>query len=69
LFKNARILLQGSDDFSLESRLAAASALNELLTGGWRGVTFARCFALDEIAAAHEYAESKRGPGRVVLSI
>lgn len=68
LFKNARILLQGSDDFPMEDKLAAAAAANEMLGGGWRGLRIDKTFDLADIAAAHEYAEA--GPqGRVVLNL
>lgn len=69
LFKNARILLLGSDDFSATERQQGAEALNALVAGGWRGVTVTQRFALDEIAHAHEWLQARRGPGRVVLRI
>jgi NADPH2:quinone reductase len=69
LFKNARLLLLGSDDFGADEKDAAAQALNELLASGWPGLVIDRTFALAEIAAAHEYLEGKRGGGRVVLEV
>ena len=68
LFKNARILLQGSDDFPMDDKLAAAAAANGMLGEGWRGLRIDRTFGLGDIAAAHEYAEAGP-PGRVVLSL
>lgn len=68
LFKNARILLLGSDDFPRADKLLAARETNAMLTAGWAGIRIARCFELDNIAAAHVYAES-RPRGRVVLSV
>lgn len=68
LFKNASLHLLGSDDFPIERKLAAASAVNELLAQGWRGVRIDRTFPLAHIAAAHEHAES-RPRGRVALSV
>jgi NADPH2:quinone reductase len=69
LFKNARLLLLGSDDFPAEARREAAAAVSALLAGGWQGVQIAATFTLDEMAAAHEFAEGKRGPGRVVVRV
>ncbi len=69
LFKNARLLLLGSDDFPAAARLEATSAVNDLLAGGWRGLSIDKAFPLAEIAEAHEHAERKRGPGRVVLRV
>lgn len=68
LFKNARILLQGSDDFPKADKLLAAQETNAMLAAGWSGIRIARRFDLDTIAAAHMYAES-RPRGRVVLSV
>jgi NADPH2:quinone reductase len=68
LFKNARLLLLGSDDFPAEQKLEAAAAANALLEGGWAGLAIAKTFTLAEIADAHIHAESGRGPGRVLLS-
>lgn len=68
LFKNARILLLGSDDFPMADKLLAAQETNAMMAAGWPGVRIVRSFELDKIAAAHVYAES--GPhGRVVLSL
>lgn len=68
LFKNARLLLLGSDDFSVEQKLAAATEANGMLGQGWRGLRIDRTFPLANIATAHEHAES-HARGRVVLSI
>ena len=68
LFKNARILLLGSDDFAIEQKLAAAHEANAMLAQGWRGLRMARRFPLADIAAAHEHAESG-ARGRVVLHV
>jgi NADPH2:quinone reductase len=68
LFKNARLLLLGSDDFPIEQKLAAAGEVNDMLGHGWDGLRIDQTFALADIAAAHEHAES--GPrGRVVLNV
>jgi NADPH2:quinone reductase len=68
LFKNARLLLLGSDDFPIVQKLAAAGEVNDMLAQGWRGVRIDRTFALASVAAAHEHAES-RPRGRVVLTV
>lgn len=68
LFRNARILLLGSDDFPRADKLLATQETNAMLAAGWPGIRIARCFALDNIAAAHMYAES-RPRGRVVLNV
>ena len=69
LFKNARLLLLGSDDFPLEAKREAAAAMNELLARGWQGIRIDRAFSLKDIVQAHDYLERKRRPGRVVLCI
>lgn len=69
LFRNARLLLLGSDDVPAESKREATAAVNGLLEGGWRGVEIACSSTLDDIVVAHECAESKRGPGRVVVTL
>lgn len=68
LFKNARLLLLGSDDFPMQARLAAAQETNALLASGWQGVRVDRRFALDDIRAAHDYAQTQ-ARGRVVLHV
>ena len=69
LFKNARIVLLGSDDFAAEQKRAAAEALDALLRSGWSAIDVEATFDLGEIAAAHEHAESKRGAGRVIVTV
>jgi len=67
LFKNARLLLLNSENFSLDQKQAAAVDVNRLLADGWQGIHVDRTFPLQEIAAAHEYVAGKREAGRVVL--
>jgi NADPH2:quinone reductase len=69
LFKNIRLFFLGSDDFPAEAKAEAAGALNALLDGGWPGFKIDRRFPLAEIAEAHEYLETRRGAGRVVVDI
>ncbi|MEQ1684872.1 MAG: NADPH:quinone reductase [Burkholderiaceae bacterium] len=69
LFKNVAIHLVGSDDFSPEYKRAAALDLNEMLKAGWGGVVVSRTFPLEQAALAHEYLETRRGAGRVVLIV
>lgn len=68
LFKNARILLLGSDDFPMEQKLEASREVSDMLIQGWCGVRIQQRFPLADIAAAHEHAESSNR-GRVVLSV
>jgi len=68
LFKNARLLFMGSDDFPIEQKLAAAGAVNDMLEQGWRGLRMDRTYPLAAIAAAHERA-ALRPRGRVVLNV
>jgi len=68
LSKTARVSLLASDDFPMDQKLAAAAEVNELLAAGWRGSRVDRIFPLDEIAAAHAYAES-HPRGRVLLAL
>jgi NADPH2:quinone reductase len=67
LFRNARILLLGSDDFTTEQKRHAAADVTGLLASGWDGIRVDKTFPLDEIAAAHEHVASPGGAGRVVL--
>jgi len=69
LFKNARLLLLGSDDFPAAAKLEAAAAVTDLVASGWRGLAIDKTFGLSDIAEAHAYAERKRAPGRVVLTV
>ena len=69
LFKNIRVHFIGSDDFAPEAKLAAAQDLNRLFEAGWSGFTIGRRFPLDQAASAHEYLETRRGSGRVVLAV
>ena len=68
LFKNARILLIGSDDIPVADKLAAAEEANALLASGWKGIRIDRTFPLEDIANAHRYAETQPH-GRVVLEV
>lgn len=68
LFKNARVLLLGSDDFPAEEKLRAANEVNEMLAQGWRGLRIDKAYPLARIAEAHEYAEG-RPRGRVVVEV
>jgi NADPH2:quinone reductase len=69
LFKNARILLLGSDDFPEDAKLEAALAVNDLLRSGWHGLLIDRTYPLAEIAAAHEHAQTRLASGRVVVTL
>ncbi len=69
LFKNARLLLLGSDDFPAAAKLDATTAVTDLVASGWRGLAIDKSFALSHIADAHSYAERKHVPGRVVLTV
>jgi NADPH:quinone reductase-like Zn-dependent oxidoreductase len=39
------------------------------LKAGWGGVVVSRTFPLEQAALAHEYLETRRGAGRVVLIV
>lgn len=67
LFKNIRVHFIGSDDFAPGAKVEAAQDLNRLLEAGWPGFTIDRSFALEQAALAHEFLETRRGSGRVVL--
>jgi NADPH:quinone reductase len=69
VFINARLFFVGSDDIPIEAKLEAISDINHALESGWRGLDIAATFPLDEIAAAHEWVEHPKGPGRVVVTI
>ena len=67
LFKNIRVDFLGSDDFTPADKAEAARAINEALIAGWSGIPIAERFPLNEIATAHEWLESPRRRGRVVV--
>ena len=63
----------GWDDVVLVSqpmaaRMAAASALNGALEGGWPGFEIEAPLPLESIAKAHEAVEEGKASGRVVVS-
>jgi len=68
-FKNGRLFLLGSDDFSQEAKTAAAHAINDALQAGWAGFEIAERLPLEDIAAAHEMIEHPAKRGRVILII
>lgn len=69
LFKNIRVFFLGSDDFPAAAKTAAAEALNALLETGWPRFKIDRRFPLAQVAEAHEYLETRRGSGRVVVTM
>ncbi|WP_437952944.1 zinc-binding dehydrogenase [Sorangium sp. So ce296] len=69
LFKNIHVFFLGSDDFQPETKAAAADALNEMLRAGWPGFSIDRRVPLAEIADAHEHLETRRGSGRVIVTM
>jgi NADPH2:quinone reductase len=69
VFKNIRVFLLGSDDFSKESKLQAARDLNSALEAGWTGFEIAERIPLADIARAHELVEHPVGRGRVVVVV
>jgi NADPH2:quinone reductase len=69
VFKNIRVFFLGSDDFPAEAKAAAARDLNAALGAKWPGFETIQRFALSEIAEAHEYVESRKARGRVVVTL
>ena len=69
VFKNVRLFFLGSDDFPVETKMAAARKLNELLEGGWPGFAIEGRFPLESIAEAHEAIETRQVAGRVVITL
>jgi NADPH2:quinone reductase len=69
VFKNIRVFFLGSDDFPAEAKAAAARDLNAALKAKWPGFETIQRFALSEIAEAHEYVESRKVRGRVVVTV
>jgi NADPH2:quinone reductase len=69
VFKNVRVFFLGSDDFPAEAKAAAARDLNAALEAKWPGFENVRRFPLSEIAEAHEYVESRKARGRVVVTL
>jgi NADPH:quinone reductase len=69
VFKNMRMYFVGSDDVPPDAKLQATRDINEALESGWRGLDIAAKFPIEKIAAAHEWVEHPKGPGRVVVVI
>jgi NADPH2:quinone reductase len=69
VFKNMRMYFVGRDDVPPDAKLQATRDINEALESGWRGLDIAAKFPIEKIAAAHEWVEHPKGPGRVVLVI
>jgi NADPH:quinone reductase len=69
VFKNIRVFFLGSDDFPPEAKTAAARDLNAALGANWPAFETIQGFALSEIAEAHEYVESRKARGRVVVTL
>jgi NADPH2:quinone reductase len=69
VFKNVRVYFLGSDDFPLSAKREAAQDLNEAIQQGWVGLPIGARFALADIAEAHAFIETRKGPGRVVVTL
>ncbi len=69
VFKNNRLFFLGSDDFPAQAKATAAAELNEALDREWPGLGIAERFSLNSIAEAHEWVESRRRSGRVVVTV
>lgn len=69
VFKNVHVHFLGSDDFPVSAKDEAAAAMNELLASGWPGSTIDSGFPLARTAEAHEWVESGRGSGRVIVQL
>jgi NADPH:quinone reductase len=54
---------------SLEAHLLGIEAINSGLREGWLTTTVAARFTLDQIIDAHEYSESGKGIGKVVILV
>lgn len=68
VFKNIRLYFLGSDDFPVDAKTAAASALNDALASGWPGFEIEAPFSLESIVAAHEAVEAGGASGRIVVN-
>ena len=66
-FKNICLHFLGSDDFPSAAKIAAASALNDALEGGWPGFEISTPLPLESIAKAHEAVEAGSVAGSVVV--
>ncbi len=69
LFKNIRLYFIGSDDFSTETQLEAASSINRILMDHWPEFEIAGRFPLESIAEAYAAVEDHDQPGRVVIHL
>jgi NADPH2:quinone reductase len=67
-FNDITLRLLGSDDFSPETKTAAARTLTDALVAGDLRSDIAARFPLEEIASAHELVEQGQ-PGRVVIEV
>ena len=69
LFKNTRIFLLGSDDFTGEAKQAAARAVSDALVDGWTAFEIGARFPLEDIVGAHEWIEQPSRRGRAVVTL
>jgi NADPH:quinone reductase len=69
VFKNIRAFFLGSDDFPPEAKAGAARDLNAALEAKWPGFETVQTFPLTAIAEAHEFLESRKARGRVVVTL
>jgi len=69
LFKNTRIFLLGSDDFTDDARQAAVRAVSDALADGWTAFEISARFPLEDIASAHEWLEQPSRRGRAVVTL
>jgi NADPH2:quinone reductase len=69
VFKNIRVFLLGSDDFTKDAKSEAARDLNAALEAGWPGFEIGERIPLAEIARAHELAEHAVRRGRIVVVV
>ncbi len=68
VFKNVSLHFLGSDDFPIAAKIAAASALNDVLASGWPGFEIGMAVPLESIGIAHEAVEAGNVRGRVVVN-
>lgn len=68
VFQNISIHFLGSDDFSMESKQAAAQDLASALAKGWKGLPIGQIYNLEDVAMAHLHIENRQA-GRALVKV
>jgi NADPH2:quinone reductase len=67
-FTNVSVYFLGSDDFTIETKQAAAQDLADALAEGWGGLAIGEIYNLEDIAQAHLHIENRK-EGRALVKV